>query len=198
MRYFFRNLMIFLAILTATLIPIMFFLSPMEGILGLKSKVLLANKLYMNSMYIHIVLGGIALLIGWVGFIEKIRLKYRRFHRITGRIYVICFLITAISSVGVSFNASGGWVSKSGFIMVGLIAIYTTFKGFVAIINGQIALHRIWMQFSYACCLASVTLRLWNIMFGLLSIDFYTSYSIVAWLSWVPNLLFVKFYLNKN
>jgi uncharacterized membrane protein len=198
MKLFPRNLMIFLAILTATLIPISFFLAPTEGILADKSKTLLANQLYMDSFYVHVVLGGIALLIGWVGFIDKIRAKYLTFHRIAGRIYVFCFLITALTSILVSYHAYGGLVSQLGFMTVGIIAIFTTLKGFSAILNKDIVEHQSWMRYSYACCLASVTLRLWNPILGLVMEDFMLIYQIVSWLSWVPNLLFVKLRLNKK
>jgi uncharacterized membrane protein len=198
MKNFPRNLMIFLAILTATLIPISFFLAPTEGILAEKSKTLLANQLYMDSFYFHVVLGGIALLIGWVGFIDKIRVKYLNFHRIMGRIYVFCFLITALTSILVSYHAYGGLVSQLGFMSVGIIAVFTTIKGFSAIMNREIVEHRAWMRYSYACCLASVTLRLWNPILGLFIEDFLLIYRVVSWLSWIPNLLFVKLYLNKK
>ena len=198
MKQFSRNLMILLAILTATVIPISFLLTPMQGILQDKDKSLIANQLYMDSFYVHVILGGIALLIGWVGFIDKIRLKYLNFHKIAGRIYVVCFLITALTSILVSYHASGGLVSQLGFMSVGIIAVFTTLKGFSAIINQEIKEHQAWMRYSYACCLASVTLRLWNPILSLIFDDFLVYYRIVAWLSWVPNLLFVKFYLNKK
>ena len=198
MKNFPRNLMIFLAILTATLIPISFFLAPTEGILADKSKTLLANQLYMDSFYVHVFLGGIALLIGWVGFIDKIRVKYLTLHRIAGRIYVFCFVITALTSILVSYHAYGGLVSQLGFMSVGIIAVFTTIKGFSAIMNKEIIEHRAWMRYSYACCLASVTLRLWNPILSLFMEDFLLIYRIVAWLSWIPNLHFVKFYLNKK
>ena len=198
MKHFPRNLMILLAILTATLIPISFLLAPTQGILADKSKTLLANQLYMDSFYVHVVLGGIALLIGWVGFIDKIRVKYLTFHKIAGRIYVFCFLITALTSILVSYHAYGGLVSQLGFMSVGIIAIFTTLKGFSAILNRDILEHRAWMRYSYACCLASVTLRLWNPILGLFIADYLLIYRVDSWLSWIPNLLFVKLYLNKK
>jgi hypothetical protein len=198
MKNFSRNLMIFFAILTAIVIPTSFFLAPHEGILQDKNEALLANQLYIDSFYVHVILGGIALLIGWVGFIDKIRTKYLTFHKIAGRIYVFCFLITGLTSILVSYHAEGGLVSQSGFMGIGIMAVFTTLKGFSAIVNKEIVAHQAWMRYSYACCLASVTLRLWNIVLGPVIHDFILSYQIVAWLSWIPNLLFVKFYLNKK
>jgi uncharacterized membrane protein len=198
MKLFARNLMFFLAIITAILIPISFLLAPMEGILSTKSKILLANQFYLVSFYIHVILGGIALLIGWVGFVDKIRNKYLNFHKISGRVYIVCFLITALTSILVSYHALGGLVSQLGFMSIGVIAVFTTFKGYAAIVNRQIGEHQAWMRYSYACCLASVTLRLWSPLLGTIVQDGLLLYQIVAWLSWIPNLLFVKIFLNKK
>jgi uncharacterized membrane protein len=191
-------LMVFFAILTSLLIPYIFVQAPMQGILALKSKELISNQIYMISFYIHVILGGIALLIGWVGFIDRIRHKYIKFHRLAGKIYVICFLITAIISVLVSYNSYGGLISQIGFMSVGIIAIFTTVKGFIAIRKRDISEHQAYMRYSYACCLASVTLRLWSPILSIFIKDGLLIYQIVAWLSWLPNLLFVNKHLNKK
>jgi uncharacterized membrane protein len=148
----------------------------------------------MNSFYVHVILGGTALLFGWVGFIDKIRAKYLTFHKIAGRIYVFCFFITALTSLLVSFHAYGGLISQLGFMSVGIIAVFTTFMGFSAILNRDIKAHQCWMRYSYACCLASVTLRIWLPLLGVILQNELLTYRIVAWLSWVPNLLYVKFF----
>ncbi len=197
MKLFFRNLIFFLAIITATVIPYFFFQDPQVGILSTKTKELLASKIYINSFYIHVILGGIALGLGWIGFVDKIRAKFLGFHRIAGRIYVFCFLITAITSVLVSYNSYGGLVSQVGFMSVGIIAIFTTLMGFSAILKKEIKQHQAWMRYSYACCLASVMLRIWSPGLSLFISNDILVYQIVAWLSWVPNLLYVKFVLNK-
>lgn len=46
------------------------------------------------------------------------------------------------------------------------------------------------MVYSYSACCAAVTLRLWlPLLRGVFRLDFALAYPIVAWLSWVPNLL---------
>ena len=45
------------------------------------------------------------------------------------------------------------------------------------------------MIYSYAACFAAVTLRIWLHLLTALFGGFITAYTIVAWLSWVPNLI---------
>ena len=190
--------MAFFALLVAILIPSVFYINPFTGILATKTKELLANKFYIDSFFIHVYIGGIALGIGWLNFVDKLRSKYIQLHRIIGRIYVLTFLITAITSLVVSYHAYGGIVSQVGFVAVGIAAIFTTLMGFASIVNGNVKSHQMWMRYSYACCLASVTLRIWSPVLSLVIADELTLYGVVAWLSWVPNLLYVRFFLNKN
>jgi hypothetical protein len=45
------------------------------------------------------------------------------------------------------------------------------------------------MIYSYAACLAAVTLRLWLPVLSMTFQHFVTAYTIVAWLCWVPNII---------
>jgi hypothetical protein len=54
------------------------------------------------------------------------------------------------------------------------------------------------MVMNYAITFAGVTLRLWQIVFGVIGLDFLTGYIIVTWLSWVPNLLVALWINNRN
>ena len=190
--------MVILALLTAIMIPFAFHRAPMEGILGLKTTQLLQNNWYINSFYIHVYLGGMALATGWLGFLPKIRARYPLIHKISGRIYVLCFLITAITSIPAGLYAQGGWFSKTGFVSVALLSIITTSSGFMAIINKNVKSHRKWMAYSYACCFAAVSLRLWIPILYLIIQDRVLVYNFVAWFSWLPNLLFVRLFIAKN
>ena len=190
--------MAFFALLVAILIPSVFYVSPFTGILATKTKELLENKFYLDSFFIHVYIGGIALGIGWLNFVDKLRRNYLQLHRIVGRIYVLTFLITAITSLVVSYHAYGGIVSQVGFILVGIVAIFSTLMGFAAIVNGNVKSHQMWMRYSYACCLASVTLRIWSPILSLIIADELVLYRIVAWLSWVPNLLYVRLFLSSQ
>ena len=85
----FRSLISVLAIIIG-LYPIIYFLIDRRfGLLSTKSAVLLENIGWNIGFYIHIIFGGIALLIGWIQFNPKIRAKYIRLHKIIGKLYLV-------------------------------------------------------------------------------------------------------------
>lgn len=67
---------------------IYFFIDKKFGLLALKSVELLTDNLWNISFYSHIVLGGIALSIGWIQFNDNIRSKKAKLHKLVGNIYI--------------------------------------------------------------------------------------------------------------
>ena len=159
------------------------------ALLGSKSTELLTNTFWNIGFYTHIILGGIALLIGWTQFSSKIRTRNLLLHKKIGQVYLIAVILSSVAGIYIGFYATGGSISSLGFICLGIIWFYTTLKAYLYAKNKQIEQHRKVMIYSYAACFAAVTLRIWlpilQVFFG----DFDTAYRIVAWLCWIPNLL---------
>ena len=106
-------------------------------------------------------------------------------------------LLCAISGFYIGFFATGGWIPATGFIAMALIYFYTTLQGFLAIKNKQITAHQNYMTYSYAACLAAVTLSIYIPLSFVLEIDYILAYSIIAWVSWIPNLA-IAWWVNKR
>jgi uncharacterized membrane protein len=166
-----------------------FFLDKKFGLLSTKDNELFNNIFWNLAFYIHIVLGGLALLIGWTQFSPKIRTKKLTIHRQIGKVYVISSLLSALTSLYIAFYATGGLITSLGFICLGIIWFYTTLTAYLHIKKGRIANHEKMMIYSYASCFAAVTLRIWLPLLIILFNDFTSAYRIVAWLCWIPNLL---------
>ncbi|MEP7109742.1 MAG: DUF2306 domain-containing protein [Ferruginibacter sp.] len=186
-----------LAILIGLYPGIYFFKERKFGLLSSKSNELLANTLWNTAFYTHITLGGIALLIGWLQFNSKLRLRNLSMHRSIGKIYIVSVLISSLASIGLGFFATGGVISSTGFICLGIIWFSTTLLAYLKIKNMQVEQHRRLMIYSYAACFAAVTLRIWLPLLIILFGDFIVAYSIVAWLCWVPNLLVANLIVRK-
>ena len=167
------------------------------GLLQSKSSTLLSNNLWNIAFYTHIWLGGFALLIGWLQFVKRIRIKYVTIHKTIGKGYVISVLGSGFASLYIAHFATGGIIPAIGFLCLGLIWLFTTIKAYVSIRNKQIQQHQKYMIFSYAACFAAVTLRIWLPLLTSLLGEFIIAYKIVAWLCWVPNII-VAFIITRR
>lgn len=187
----------FLAILIG-LYPLRYFiLDGRTQILSLKRSFLTIDSVWQFLFYTHIIFGGLALLIGWMQFIPKWRTKNLALHRQIGKSYVIAVLLSAISGFYIALFAEGGFWPSLGFSCLALIWFCTTLMAYTTIRKKQIARHQLMMVYSYACCFAAVTLRIWLPILILSIGNFKTAYTIVAWLCWIPNLL-VAYLITKR
>ena len=167
------------------------------GLLLSKSNELLSDNLWNIGFYSHIIFGGLALLIGWIQFNDKLRIKRVELHKKIGKVYMISVLISGICSVYISFFATGGFISMLGFFSLGIIWLTSTGLGFKAIKKGDIQSHKKYMIFSYSACFAAVTLRIWLPLLTTLIGEFIGAYRVVAWLCWIPNLI-VAYFIIRN
>jgi len=174
-----------------------FFVDRKFGLLQSKTAAVLTNTSWNIAFYTHIFSGGIALLIGWIQFNEKFRVKRLAWHRNIGKVYVTTALISSICSMYIALYATGGIVASSGFLLLGLTWFYSTYRAYTSIRKMDIKSHQKMMTYSYAACLAAVTLRIYLPLLVNAFHDFTTAYLIVAWLCWIPNLV-VAYYITKR
>jgi uncharacterized membrane protein len=167
-----------------------------EGYLELKKPEVLRSQTWWVFLYIHMISGSLAILTGWIQFSKRMQNNYKVWHRNIGKVYVIASLICAISGFYIGFFATGGWLSALGFISVACIYFYTTLMGYLNIKRKDFILHQNFMTYSYATCLAAVTLRLWVPVSYIFKDNYILSYTIIAWVAWIPNLG-VAYWVNK-
>ncbi len=181
------------------LYPLMYIFFDREfGLLASKSESLLSNVFWNIGFYGHILFGGIALLIGWMQFSKKMRTSNLNRHRLIGKIYVGSALISGVCGIGIGFFATGGVIASLGFILLGIFWLYATNTAYKAVRSGDIEMHQGFMIYSYALCFAAVTLRVWLPLLTIAFGDFVSAYRIVAWLCWVPNLIFAYFWVRRK
>lgn len=168
------------------------------GLLASKSAALLADNLWNIMFYTHIILGGIALLIGWLQFHKKLRVKNINLHRTIGKIYIVSCLLSGIAGFYIALYATGGISPKLGFTAMAIFWFCSTLFGFTTIKKGNIIQHQKLMIYSYAACFSAVTLRIWLPILSSLLGGFLPAYRIVAWLSWVPNIIVAYFIIQHQ
>ena len=141
---------------------------------------------------IHMLVAPAALLLGPFQFLPGLRGRYPRFHRASGRIYVIACVIAGSSGLATAFHASGGPVAGFGFGLLAVLWVGATLAAWRAAVQRRFALHRLLMRFSYAMTFAAVTLRLQIPVGFALGYESYAAMSPwLAYTSWIPNVIAV-------
>ena len=181
--------------------PISLFYLVTSGEFGLllgKDEAIRTSEVWRMAFYGHIIFGGLALLSGWSQFSKKLRAKKLQLHRSLGKFYVISVLASGLCGIYLGIYATGGIIPSVGFISLGVVWLFTTIRAYVAVRNKDMSLHQGMMIYSYAACFAAVTLRIWlpflTIVFG----EFLLAYKVVAWLCWVPNMVFAHLWVRKK
>ena len=110
---------------------------------------------------VHIAPGLLFMMLGPLQFSSTIRARHLRWHRWSGRIFVICGAIIGISALVMSFGmpAIGGFNQAAATILFATFFLFAPCKAFWHIRRREIALHREWMIRSYSVGLAVATIR---------------------------------------
>ncbi|RKN79719.1 DUF2306 domain-containing protein [Ulvibacterium marinum] len=175
-----------------------FFIDRDFGLLASKEDALLSNLFWNIGFYGHILFGGLALLVGWVQFNKKWRKANLKRHRTIGKIYIISALISGVCAIYIALYATGGIISTLGFMSLGVLWLFFTSRAYLAVRKRDLQLHQGFMIYSYAACFAAVTLRIWLPLLTIIFHDFTMAYRIVAWLCWMPNMIFAFFWVRRR
>lgn len=149
------------------------------------------------AIYTHVFASIVALVLGPFQFSTRLRQKNAQRHRWLGRVYLaVGVLVGSLSGLYLSQYAYGGAVTKLGFAALAVAWFYSGLRAYLAIRAGAVDEHRKWMVRNFSLTFAAVTLRLYLPAAMVAGVDFALAYAIIAWLCWVPNLVFVEWRYN--
>ncbi len=149
-------------------------------------------------LYGHVFAAALALAIGPFQLATGGRRSRSAWHRALGRIYLgVGVGLGGVCGLELAFSAHGGALARTGFALLALAWLGTGLRALIAIRRGAIDAHRRWMLRNYALTLAAVTLRLYLPASMLAGLDFDRAYAVIAWLSWVPNLLVAQWLIER-
>jgi hypothetical protein len=144
---------------------------------------------------VHVLSGMLALAVGPLQFVGKIRRRFLRLHRCFGVIYIASCTGLGLSGLVLATTSYAGWTTSLAFGLLGLSMLFTTWTALRMVLARRIGDHRRWMIRSFSLIFAGVMLRVLSPLYsllsgvGLVSFSFETAYIWIAWLCWVPNLL---------
>jgi hypothetical protein len=146
---------------------------------------------YLPAFYCHIIGSSVILMAGFFQF-SKMVYNNRALHKVLGKFYVFGVLFFAAPGAYVMtlFVNRGTGVFVS-FLLQNTLWVIFTLAAWLLVMNGRIADHIKMMRRSYALALGAVTLRFYIWLFTVSGggVGFENNYLIIAFLSWVPNLL---------
>lgn len=150
---------------------------------------------WIVMLYIHIIFGTVALLVGPLQFNSKLRKRKKGLHRNLGKIYILSIMVSFIPGLYLSFYATGGITGILGFYSLEFAWIITTIIAFLKVKNKDFAAHQIWMYRSYAVTLTFVTFRIFSVPAVIIDSDFLFGLTVIF--SWVFNLLIAEWFFIR-
>ena len=162
------------------------------------------------AFYAHIVMGGIALVLGPLQFWRGLRTRHPRVHRWTGRTYLVAVAISSVAGLVIAVVNDAGFVGFFGFGTLAVLWFVTGWRAYRAIRRRDIDSHRAWMMRNFALTYAAVMLRIWLpllIVFQVLvppapgtdfEAVFANAYAVVPFLCWIPNLIVAEWLIRRR
>jgi len=153
---------------------------------------------------IHIVPGILFMILGPLQFSSTIRARHLRWHRFSGRVFVICGLVIGISALVMSFGmpAIGGANQAAATALFGTFFLFALCKAFWHVRRHEIALHREWMIRAFAVGLAVATIRpIIGLFFATSPISRLTPhefFGIAFWIGFVLHLIAAEAWIHTT
>ncbi len=142
------------------------------------------------SARLHIIPGGIALILGGFQFSRPLRTRFPVWHRRLGTMYVASVALGGIGGLLLAFTAFGGSVNGLGFGSLAVLWLYSLAQAYRYALAKDWLNHQRWMIRNYALTLAAVTLRLELPLLQVAGgMTMEQAYATVAWFCWIPNLI---------
>ncbi|MCA9026866.1 MAG: DUF2306 domain-containing protein [Planctomycetaceae bacterium] len=150
---------------------------------------------YQWAFYAHIVSGPLTLIIGLALMSERFRRRFPAWHRVLGRIQVVCVLLLVTpSGFWMAFHAQAGAVAGVGFAALAFATGLCACCGWRSAVRRRFTVHRRWMSRCYLLLCSAVVLRLTAGLFTVTGVEADWTYPLTAWTSWlVPLAIYEAF-----
>lgn len=154
---------------------------------------------YAFAFYLHLATSPIALALGTFLLASGGRSRWRRIHRIAGKLQLVIVLLGVVpSGLMMSQQAYAGWISEYGFICQSLLTAVTLVLAAAHAARGRIDPHRRWATRCYLLLWSPLLLRAIAGITIVTGTESEWSYRFNAWLSWLAPLVLHEFWLARQ
>ncbi|MGR7027126.1 DUF2306 domain-containing protein [Geodermatophilus sp. URMC 62] len=155
---------------------------------------------------VHVVTGGLALLLAPLQIAARVRARSPRLHRVAGRVVLGAIAVAGCTSLAIAPFTTGGPVAGVGFGTTGIVWLVCAAAAFRAIRRRDVAGHRRWAVRTFALTYTAVTLRLLHVPLTAVLVVLGTdvgvaddrAYATLALVSWVIDLAVAEWYLGTR
>ncbi len=166
------------------------------GNYGLAPPILANRFTHLGVLTLHAGFAATALILGPFQFLASTRRAKPALHRLMGKAYVVCCLISGTAGLILAFGAKTGPISTVGFGMLAVLWLFTTCQAWRLAVARRFIDHERWMIRSFALTLAAVTLRLYLPFAFFAPWGYDNTYRAISFLCWMPNLIAAEIWLR--
>ncbi|GAA3400734.1 DUF2306 domain-containing protein [Paenibacillus hodogayensis] len=116
-------------------------------------------RLHYPLLLVHIFASLLALLVGWLQFLPRLRAKRPHVHRMVGRFYLGFVAVGSVTGLVVGMYTES-YVRQMAFLTLVALWLFTGWKGYSAARSKQFDAHGVWMTRNYALTLVAASARL--------------------------------------
>jgi hypothetical protein len=159
------------------------------------------HDIWRWGFFLHVFTSPLVLLAGALQFNSHLINNRPLIHRYLGLSYLIIVLfISGPGAFVMGIYANGGAPAKVSFVFLTTLWLIFTALAWYYAKRKRYIVHAEFMIRGYALTLSAITLRIYGIVinhyhFGLKPVD---KYIIVAWLSWVPNIIIAEMIIRSG
>ncbi len=140
------------------------------------------------SLVLHVAAGILCMAAAVMQFFRGITRRWPAMHRWLGRTYAWSVIwVVCPTGFYLALYAKGGLPGQTGFMVLGVITLFTTWRGVAEMKAGRTRPHVRWMIRSFAMVTSAITFRLCHLAFSFTDWAYETNYLASLWLSILGN-----------
>ncbi len=146
--------------------------------------------LWRLMLVVHVAAGMVCFAASVLQFFRGLTRRWPALHRSLGSVYAWSVLwLLCPTGAYLALYADGGFLGQSGFLVLGALTFWMTWRGVFEMQRGRTRAHARWMIRSFAMVTAAITFRIYHLAFGYTTLSPEANYLAALWLSVAGNAL---------
>lgn len=147
---------------------------------------------------LHIIPGLLFLLLGAMQFIKALRNHFIKFHRFSGKIYLLLGVLVGITALIMGIKIKfGGVIESSAVVVFTIWFLYCLVIAYIKIRKRNFIEHREWMIRAYSIGIAVATMRpVIGLFFAFTNIRFQDFFGSVFWIAFILHAIVAELWIR--